>query len=188
MEGATLMKNTPAPDFQSVFRTCYPKVVRQITCVTGSISTAEDIAQEVFLRLYHSDWTQINNLNAWLTRCSFNAACNYLRGEKRRLAREKLDYQMNIPTLKASEVLEIDDLIIQEETRSEVFEALTAMEERDRILLLLKYQGYSYRETAEILEIAPASIGTLLARARKQFKTHYERIMNKGGKRRDVSI
>nr|WP_243103735.1 MULTISPECIES: sigma factor [unclassified Dehalobacter] len=39
--------------------------------------TAEDLAQEVFLRLYNLDWTQIHHPDAWLTKCSFYAACNY---------------------------------------------------------------------------------------------------------------
>ncbi|AHF09307.1 MULTISPECIES: sigma-70 family RNA polymerase sigma factor [Dehalobacter] len=175
MEGTTLIKKLPDPDFQTIFRTHYPKVVRQISGFTGSITTAEDLAQEVFLRLYHLDWTQIHHLDAWLAKCCFRAACNYFRGENRRAAREALEYQMSYPTMKSSEENLIEDLLIREETKRFVFEVLSGLEERDRLLLLLKYQDYSYREIAEALELNPASVGTFLARARKQFKNLYQK-------------
>lgn len=175
MEGTTLIKNQPAPDFQTIFRTHYPKVVRQISGFTGSHALAEDLAQEVFLRLYHVDWAQIQKLDAWFMKCSFNAACNYFRGEKRRLARETLDFQRDYPILKSDEETLIDDLLIRKETRHAVFEVLSELEERDRLLLLLKYQDYNYREIAETLALNPASVGTLLARARKQFKNRYQK-------------
>ncbi|MCM1566712.1 MAG: sigma-70 family RNA polymerase sigma factor [Dehalobacter sp.] len=175
MEGITLSKKLPHPDFQTIFRMHYPKVVRQISGFTGSTATAEDLAQEVFLRLYNVDWAQIQNLNAWLTKCSFHAACNYVRGEKRRVAREALDYQMNYPNLKSDEETQLEALLIREETRHAVFETLSELEERDRLLLLLKYEDYSYREIAETLALNPASVGTLLARARKQFQNLYQK-------------
>lgn len=175
MEGTTLIKKQSNPDFQTIFRMHYPKVVRQITGFTGNITTAEDLAQEVFVRLYNLDWAQIQNMDAWLTKCSFHAVCNYFRGEKRRVAREALEYQLNYPALKSNEENRIEDLLIQEETKHNVLEALSMLGERDRLLLLLKYQEYSYREIAETLELNPASVGTLLARARKQFKNLYQK-------------
>ncbi|NLI93874.1 MAG: sigma-70 family RNA polymerase sigma factor [Peptococcaceae bacterium] len=168
MEAAALTKNAPGQDFQVIFQNYYPKVVRQIAGFTGLNSVAEDLAQEVFLRLYHLDWTQIANLNAWLTRSSLNAACNYLRGEKRRTTREESNPDMNNCNTETSE-----QLLIREETRHHIMNILYALEERERHLLLLKYQGYSYQEIAKILNLKPVSVGTLLARARRQFKLLY---------------
>ena len=48
------------------------------------------------------------------------------------------------------------------------------MPERERRLLLLQAEGFSYREIAAGLGIHEASVGTLLARARRAFRTLYE--------------
>jgi DNA-directed RNA polymerase specialized sigma24 family protein len=48
------------------------------------------------------------------------------------------------------------------------------MPKRDRELLLLRAEGYSYRELAGALRLNEASIGTLLARARDAFRALYE--------------
>lgn len=169
MEATALMKNARGQDFQVIFQTYYPQVVRQIAGFIGQRSTAEDLAQEVFLRLYHQDWTQIANLKAWLIRSSLNACCNYLRGEKRRTAREETEARFNTSFAETT-----DELIVRKETKQTVMKILYSLEERERYLLLLKYQGYSYQEIAGILDIKSSSVGTLLARARQQFKREYE--------------
>jgi RNA polymerase sigma-70 factor (ECF subfamily) len=48
------------------------------------------------------------------------------------------------------------------------------MPERERSLLLLRAEGYSYRDMAAALDLNEASVGTLLARAKKMFREFYE--------------
>jgi RNA polymerase sigma-70 factor (ECF subfamily) len=52
--------------------------------------------------------------------------------------------------------------------------ALDRLPEREQRLLLLQAEGYSYREIAEALELNEASVGVLLARARRAFRKTYE--------------
>jgi RNA polymerase sigma-70 factor (ECF subfamily) len=52
--------------------------------------------------------------------------------------------------------------------------ALDRMPERDCNLLLLRAEGFSYRDIAAALELNEASIGTLLARAKTAFRENYE--------------
>src|SRR5712671_3684764 len=52
--------------------------------------------------------------------------------------------------------------------------ALALLAERDRQLLLLRHEGYEYREIGEILKLAPSGIGTMLARAGEAFRKIYE--------------
>ena len=58
--------------------------------------------------------------------------------------------------------------------RAEVRSALDRLPPRDRELLLLRAEGYSYRDLAEVLTLNVASVGTLLARAKRAFETAYE--------------
>ena len=56
----------------------------------------------------------------------------------------------------------------------EVRKALSILPPRSAQLLLLRYSGFSYAEIAAIMEVAPTSIGTLLARAEKEFEQVFE--------------
>ena len=61
----------------------------------------------------------------------------------------------------------------QRELAARVRSALMAIPERDAKLLILSDAGFDYRELAQIVQVAPGSIGTLLARARKSFARAY---------------
>jgi RNA polymerase sigma factor (sigma-70 family) len=55
------------------------------------------------------------------------------------------------------------------EARARAHEALAALPERDQEILLMRYSGFSYKEIAEVVEVAATSVGTLLARAERRF-------------------
>jgi RNA polymerase sigma factor (sigma-70 family) len=61
-----------------------------------------------------------------------------------------------------------------EEQRRAVRAALDSMRERERQLLLLRHEGYSYRELATALGLTESSVGTLLARAKAAFRSAFE--------------
>jgi RNA polymerase sigma-70 factor (ECF subfamily) len=63
---------------------------------------------------------------------------------------------------------------VGEESRRRVRVAVDRLPERERHLLLLRAEGYSYRDIALSLELNEASVGTLLARARTAFREIYE--------------
>jgi RNA polymerase sigma factor (sigma-70 family) len=60
------------------------------------------------------------------------------------------------------------------ESKLRVRSVLDRMPDRDRQLLLLSAEGYSYRDIAAALELNEGSVGTLLARARRAFRKSYE--------------
>ena len=64
----------------------------------------------------------------------------------------------------------------QREQLSEVNRALLKIKEPLRSCLLLKQQGLSYREIAESLSLNETSVGTFVARARKEFVRFYGKI------------
>ncbi|MGH7567471.1 MAG: sigma-70 family RNA polymerase sigma factor, partial [Gemmatimonadales bacterium] len=69
------------------------------------------------------------------------------------------------------------------ETRRRVRAALDRLPERERRLLLLRAEGYSYRDIALALELNQTSVGTLLLRARQAFRETYS---GEGGDRSDA--
>jgi len=61
-----------------------------------------------------------------------------------------------------------------DDARRHVRVALDRMPERERRMLLMHAEGYSYRDIAAVLELNEASVGVLLARARRAFRETYE--------------
>jgi RNA polymerase sigma-70 factor (ECF subfamily) len=114
-------------------------------------------------------------VGGWLYRVVTNLAYNALRGQGRRqrregalLAAEDEDSVVSGAD-PAAEALRADE---QETVRL----ALLRLPERQAQILLLRYAGLSYREVAEALGIAPASVGTLLARAETAFQQAYRTV------------
>ncbi len=60
------------------------------------------------------------------------------------------------------------------EARRAARAALDRLEERERRLLLLRHEGFSYREIAEALGVAETSVGSLLLRAKRAFRAACE--------------
>jgi len=53
---------------------------------------------------------------------------------------------------------------------------LARLKRRQAMILLLRYDGFSYREIAEIVGVVPGSVGTLLARAERAFEREARRL------------
>ncbi|AMA73495.1 MULTISPECIES: RNA polymerase sigma factor SigX [Aneurinibacillus] len=172
---ATLIKkqtsSAASDNFKDLFKAYYPYVVWQIMRIIKDQSQAEDIAQEVFLQLYHTDRTVIQNIPAWLTKAAIYAAYNSLRSEKRRTARDK---KQNIEAETYSPSSE--EKWFQQEEIASVRQVLMNMEERERTLLLMKYSGFTYKELAQAVNVEQSSVGTLLARAKTKFRNMYKHI------------
>jgi RNA polymerase sigma-70 factor (ECF subfamily) len=66
------------------------------------------------------------------------------------------------------------DAVAGGESRDRVRAALDRLAERERQLLLLRAEGYAYSDIARALELNEASVGTLLARAKRAFREAWE--------------
>lgn len=70
--------------FEDLFKQYYAYAVKQIIWIVKDQSIAEELAQEVFLQLYRSDWNGIENIPGWLIKSSTYVAYNHFRAEKKR--------------------------------------------------------------------------------------------------------
>ncbi len=68
-----------------------------------------------------------------------------------------------------------EEEVSRRETQKRVRAALSKIPPRAAKLLILRETGFSYKEMAEITGIAPGSVGTLLARAQKAFRSAYQK-------------
>jgi len=149
--------------FEAVFRAYYGRVYALAYRLLGCRAAADDVAQEVFLKLYRHPLQpgREHNLLAWLLTVASNLAYNSIRADRRRLARETLSEMpgQDSPIESAEQAL----------AAARVRAALAELPERQARLLLLRQADLSYAECAQALGVSPSSIGTLLARAERAF-------------------
>ena len=164
----------PTLSFDEAFTLHHRAVFRTARAVLRDSGLAEDVTQEVFLRLYRNlDSTPGDELlRPWLLRVTLNVARNTIRGNNRSLVRDTV-YSKD--TIGDSWVAPEEDY----ERRIEIEEARRALDkinEPMRSCLLLKQQGLSYREIADTLSIKETNVGSLVARGRKQFARVFGKI------------
>ena len=166
-----------ADSFEAFFRQNYRTVYGLLYRVTGSANDAEDVCQEIFLQLARREppiW-QEPVAAGWLWKAASLAALNTLRGSRRRAAREDRASRQDLPVRLAAE-READPArrLVRHEQQEAVRRVLRQLPERDAMLLLARHTGLSYAEVAQSLNLNPASVGTLLARAEQRFKDAYQ--------------
>jgi RNA polymerase sigma-70 factor (ECF subfamily) len=154
--------------FEELFERHYPMVFGVLYRLAGSREEAEDLAQEVFLKLYHNPLRSDQNVSGWLYRVAINTGYNALRASARRGRREEASGQER----QASPLPEEE--VLQRELARKVRDTLLQIPERDARLLVLAESGFSYKEIAGVIGVADGSVGTLLARARKAFLSAFD--------------
>ena len=150
--------------FRGIYDELKPKLLRYCTYRCGDPDTAEDIVQEAMVRLWRRDAVQPPaDPASWL----FTTARHLiLDGDK--VARNRRRLLASNP-VDESEPERADRALEREEEREKVRKVLGRMPERSREILMLRYSGFSYREIAGEVGVAPGSVGTLLARAERRF-------------------
>ena len=163
--------------FDEAFTLHHRAVFRTARALVRDAALAEDVTQEVFLRLYsHMDSTPGEELlRAWLLRVTMNVARNTLRGQSRSVAREE-EFARRAETTGWFTVEAPEE---EYERRVEIEAARRALDkikEPMRSALLLKQQGLTYREIAAALSVNEGNVGSLVARGRKEFVRVYGKI------------
>ena len=154
-----------AESLESVFREQYPSLVRYAARVLGNLPEAEEVASDAFLKLMRESGG-IRNQRGWLKQITLHLALDKLRSNQRRGRRER---SVECGTSGDPE----RDLSAAEE-QARVRRVLAALPDQDAGLLLGRAEGSSYQELAEGLGLRVTSIGTMLARAERRFRTQYE--------------
>jgi RNA polymerase sigma-70 factor (ECF subfamily) len=158
--------------FEDLFLQHWDRVYGVLFRLTGDRAEAEDLALETFLRLWQRPPAQDQTLAGWLYRVATNLGYNALRSAGRRSRRE-LDAGLEALAESAGSPNPAKEAE-RSEDRLRVQQILQQMQARQAQLLILRHSGLSYQEIAETLNISPASVGTLLVRAEKEFVRLYE--------------
>jgi RNA polymerase sigma factor (sigma-70 family) len=164
-------------DFEGAFVAHHRLVYRYAFALTRDAGLAEDVVQEVFVKLYQNlDAAQRDGLlRAWLLRVTANVGRNILRGRSRAQSRDESFAEHRSQVTGAESP---DEALLRQADIDEARRALSKLKEPLRSCLLLQNEGLSYKEIAVALEINETSVGALLVRARREFV----RVFGKVGK------
>lgn len=155
------------------------RLVGILNHLLSSLEEAEDLAQEVFLRIYRhrSKYTPKARFSTWLFTIANNLALNALRDRQRRPRRtietsdsgplgprpEEQLVESRDPT--ASQAMQHRELAIK------VREALDTLNERQKMAVVLnKFEEMGYAEIAEVMGLSSKAVKSLLSRARARLR------------------
>ncbi len=162
-------------DFETFFHAHYARVARAVARVTGDSARAEDLAAEALWKLWRTPQAHGESAAGWVFRTAVRLGLNELRGRQRRGQYERL-------SVSGAAVSTPEEVHAAAEERGQVRAVLADMDARDAELLLLRASGLRYNEVAKALELKPASVGTLIARAQRAFRKEY---VNRYGEQSD---
>ena len=164
------MKSSFHDQFVELFDQHFHRLYRYLARLSGDPELAADLVQDTFVKLYQRR-SPPHTPEAWLITVATNLFRNARTKDSRRLRL--------LTTVRAEDSLADPPVspasgVDSAEVQHRVGTVLGRMTERERRLLLLRAEGYGYREIAVALDLNEASVGTLLARAKRAFRDLYE--------------
>ncbi len=182
-----------ASAFEELMRRYQGRVFSLLRHLTGQRDQAEDLTQEVFMRVYRARKTYRPGAKfiTWLFTIAHNVAMNSLRarkvrpevqlGHSKNHVHETDALQMPENFIMASSGMIPARQLDKLETRQMVRLAIDALGDRQRLAILLhKFEGLSYQDIAEIMEMTPQGVKSLLCRARLNLRDILHAYIHRG--------
>jgi len=171
--------------FEELVKMYNPKVFHLAYSFVRDRASADDLAQEVFIKTYQAlpKFRADSEFGTWL----YRIAVNHIKDHLRKTARRKevsLDELGDGPIAVADSAEERDRVREEEEKRRLVFRVLGNLPPKYRLILTMRdVQGMSYDEVAKVLGVAPGTVDSRLHRARKMLRKRLASPMYREGGR-----
>ena len=156
--------------FRTIYVEHYPRVRRQIYGITRDASSADDLAQDTFVRVFKNKekFAGRAEIGTWIYRIARNIAIDYTRKRKFTLEEtsetEKLDYTTP------------EQIAIAAQTERKFWHFLSTHRNQDYVdALLLEIKGYPRPEISSLLGVSPDSPKYLVHRMQKQVRSYLEK-------------
>lgn len=172
------------PDFNSLYREHYPRVLGLCRRLLNSPALAEDATQETFMRAYNnfSRYDASQPFWQWVATIANNYCIDLLR----RRTREKLIFDPGTDKDDDAAAPDYEDTrpdtvaqLITDENADMLTSAIDQLPENYRIpLVMAYYNDASYEEIAQTLDISVNHVGVLLLRAKKQLRKRVENLLS----------
>jgi len=155
--------------FTELMRRHYKGVVNYVYRFTNDRANSEDLAQEVFLRVYRSvkRYNPQAKFSTWLYKIATNLCITEVKSRNKKQSVSLDEMQENTGDLGDSKSEDPSDFTFRREIGTAIFEALRSLPERERVAIILcKYQDLPYEEVAEVIGCTIGAVKTYVHRGR----------------------
>jgi RNA polymerase sigma-70 factor (ECF subfamily) len=145
-------------------------VVNYLSRMVVNRAIAEELAQDVFIRVYRSRRTYepTAKFSTWLYRITTNVALNHFRDEKRTQNQISLDVQDAVQVRREAQdgSLLIEDRLVRDVVARQIRHAIRALPPKQRAAVIMhKYDEMDYAQISRILGCSPSAVKALMFRA-----------------------
>ena len=156
------------------------RVIGTVAKMMGGDSDAEDIAQQVFIRVWKSAsrYQPSAKFTTWLLKITRNLVFNEFRRRKRHPSTpiETDDYVLQTPDAASPSP---DAALLDTELQAAIQRAIDSLPETQRMAVILRrYEELSYEEIAEILDVSVPAVKSLLFRARADLRVKLQKYLD----------
>ena len=184
------VRDDSAAAFEELMLRYQNRLITVLSHLVGHRELAEDLAQDVFLRVYRARKRYLPGakFSTWLFTIANNVASNALRDQSRRREVNVVQsdgqstgaYGLDQMALAASGLMPTRQ-VDSAEMREVIRQALGTLSDRQRMAVLLcKFESMSYEEIAQSMEMTTKAVKSLLARARGNFRDVLEPYLQNG--------
>ena len=158
------LENDDRDILRELFQQHYTPICKAVFRFVKDKSIAEDIGQEVFIKLWEKRKTlQINSsISAYLRKMAINQAITYLRSNKKHETEDITEVQIS------AKAPDSESQYLQKELHEQIDQAINTLPPRCRLVFQLsRYEELSYKEIATKLEISVKTVENQMSKALK---------------------
>jgi len=167
--------------FETLVNRHQASVLNLIYRFIGDRTQAEDLAQEVFIRIWQAAKTYEPDakFTTWLYRITANLCFNELKSSRRKkwfsLSRSDEKGEHILEETLADGAPSAEDLLLEKERNRQISDALQSLPDNQRMALILRrYDDFSYEEIARILNCSVSAVESLLVRAKRTLQEKFK--------------
>jgi len=152
--------------FGLIYGRYFSRAFRLAFSLCGNREQADDLTQEIFLRVYQglSGFNGNSTFSTWFYRIALNHCLNYCRRERWR----RLWVRSETPVAFDRFESRSETDVLEQEIQFRVRVALQSLKPESRIMVILKdIEGCTYQEIADRLECSPGTVASVVSRSRK---------------------
>jgi RNA polymerase sigma-70 factor, ECF subfamily len=161
-------------------------VVNYLSRLVTNRAIAEELAQDVFVRIYRSRQTYepTAKFSTWLYRITTNVALNHFRDEKRSQNDISLDVEDASHTRRTAldQAPLIEDCLVREVVRAQIRRAVRSLPAKQRAAIIMhKYEEMDYAQIAKVLGCTPSAVKALMFRAYETLRMRLRSLQTTAG-------
>lgn len=156
-------------DYERLIQIYYPNVFRTAMGLLHNKQDAEEVAQDVFIKIYQSlsSFAGKAAFSTWLYRITVNTSLSYLRKKKRRQLWVSVSSLFQQPSAD-----KLPEILVTEKSEREIIQrAIESLPQKQRIAFVLaKYEELTQKQVAQVMGISEGAVEQLLQRAKFNLK------------------